>query len=356
MGYPIYASTGLTHHDKSKAFQGVTIYTPLGSGDTFLIDMEGEIVHTWTAPAPLKPFYGFLRDNGNLSLHCFTGDEPFQGGGFGGTVLELDWEGHEVSRYENPAMHHDREYLRNGNMMIIGWEPLPTEFLTKVKGGTTPAGETPTEILGDYLYEVTPKGDVVWEWHGSDKLDTNIDIICPLDGRHEWTHCNSVAEMEDGNILLSFRSTSMILILEKSTGDVIWRFGPGVLSHQHNPTPLPNGNILIFDNGEHRIRGGSYSRVVELDPKTNEIIWQYRGKPSLSLFSTGISGAQRLPNGNTLICDGRSGILIEVTAEGELVWEFVNPGTYPWRGETGTRAIFRAQRYAVDGPEVKGRL
>ena len=52
MGYPIYASTGLTHHDKSKAFEGVTIYTPLGSGDTYVIDMQGEVVHTWTAPVP----------------------------------------------------------------------------------------------------------------------------------------------------------------------------------------------------------------------------------------------------------------------------------------------------------------
>ena len=87
----------------------------------------------------------------------------------------------------------------------------------------------------------------------------------------------------------------------------------------------------------------------------------WRGKQQVANAKPIPVPASKLANlvgtlGNTLICDGRSGILIEVTTEGELVWEFVNPGTYPWRGETGTRAIFRAQRYAVDGPEVKGRL
>ena len=356
MGFPIYASTGLTHHDSSKAFQGVTVYTPIGGGETYLIDMAGKIVQRWSPPAPLKPFYGFMRDNGNLSPHCFTGDEPWKGGGFGSTIVDLDWNGNEVWRYVNPVMHHDHEFLRNGNTMIIGWERLPAEFLTKVQGGSNPTGEEPTEILGDFLNEITPDGEVVWEWHGSEKLDTNIDVICPLDGRHEWTHCNSIAEMENGNILLSFRSTSMIMIIERSTGNVLWRFGPGVFSHQHHPTPLANGNILVFDNGEHRIRGGSFSRVVELDPNTNEIVWQYRADPALSFFSTGISSAQRLPNGNTFICDGRTGRLFEVTNDSEVVWEYVNPETFPWRGENRNRAIFRAHRYAVDSPEIQGRV
>lgn len=355
MGFPIFGSTGTTYLDREKAFHGVTVYTTFGAERTNLIDMEGNVVHTWSPPAPLKPYYGFMRDNGNLSLRCQSGEEKWQYGGASATIVELDWESNVIWRYNNPVIHHDHEILRNGNTMVIGWEPLATEVSAKIKGGSVAPGEEDHEVLSDYLQELDPDGSTVWEWHGSEHLDPAQEIICPFEGRHEWTHCNGVTELRNGNLLLSFRQTSTILIIEKITGNVIWRFGPGEFSHQHNPTQLENGNFLVFDNGEHRIRGSSHSRVVELNPETSEIVWQYRGDPPLSLFSTGISGAQRLPNNNTLICDGRTGRLVEVTTEGEIVWEFMNPESFPWRGDQRNRTIFRAHRYALNGPEVRGR-
>ena len=355
MGFPIFGSTGTTYVNREKAFHGVTLYTTFGAERTNLIDLEGNVIHTWSPPAPLKPYYGFMRDNGNLSLRCQSGEEKWQFGGASATIVELDWESNVIWRYDNPVIHHDHEILRNGNTMVIGWEPLATEVSAKIKGGSIAPGEDDHEVLSDYLQELAPDGSTVWEWHGSEHLDTAHEVICPLEGRHEWTHCNGVTELRDGNLLVSFRQTSTILIIEKITGNVIWRFGPGEFSHQHNPTQLENGNFLVFDNGEHRIRGSSHSRVVELNPETSEIVWQYRGDPPLSLFSTGISGAQRLPNNNTLICDGRTGRLVEVTTDGEIVWEFMNPESFPWRGDQRNRTIFRAHRYAVNGPEVRGR-
>ena len=297
-----------------------------------------------------------MRDTGNLSLRCQSGEEKWQFGGASATIVELDWESNVIWRYDNPAIHHDHEILRNGNTMVIGWEPLPTDISEKIKGGSIAPGEAQHEVLSDYLRELAPDGSTVWEWHGAEHLDPAHEIICPFEGRHEWTHCNGVTELRDGNLLLSFRQTSTILIVEKDTGNVSWRFGPGEFSHQHNPTQLENGNFLVFDNGEHRIRGSCYSRVVELNPENNEIVWQYRGDPPLSLFSTGISGAQRLPNNNTLICDGRTGRLVEVTTEGEIVWEFMNPESFPWRGDQRNRTIFRAHRYSVNGSEIQRRV
>ena len=355
MGFPIFGSAGTTFINREKTFHGVTLYTTFGAERTNLIDLEGNVVHTWSPPAPLKPYYGFMRDNGNLSLRCQSGEETWQFGGASATIVELDWESNVIWRYDNPVIHHDHEILRNGNTMVIGWEPLATEISAKIKGGSIAPGDDDHEVLSDYLQELAPDGSTVWEWHGSKHLDPAHEIICPFEGRHEWTHCNGVTELRDGNLLLSFRQTSTILIIEKITGNVIWRFGPGEFSHQHNPTQLENGNFLVFDNGEHRIRGSSHSRVVELNPETSEIVWQYRGDPPLSLFSTGISGAQRLPNNNTLICDGRTGRLVEVTTDGEIVWEFMNPESFPWRGDQRNRTIFRAHRYAVNGPEVRGR-
>ena len=89
--------------------------------------------------------------------------------------------------------------------------------------------------------------------------------------------------------------------------------------------------------------------------QSGEEPWRF-GDPPLSLFSTGISGAQRLRNGNIIICDGRTGRLVEITTEGEIVWEYMNPETFPWRGDQRNRTIFRAHRYAVNVPEIQGRV
>jgi outer membrane protein assembly factor BamB len=92
------------------------------------------------------------------------------------------------------------------------------------------------------------------------------------------------------------------------------------------PRPLDNGNLLIFDNGTHRRdHPATFSRVIEVDRRTNTIVWQYADQSLFEFFSPYISGAQRLANGNTLISEGVHGRLFEVTREGEVVWEFVSP-------------------------------
>ncbi len=149
-------------------------------------------------------------------------------------------------------------------------------------------------------------------------------------------------------------------LVDKASGDFRWKWGPGDLSHQHNPTFLDNGRVLIFDNGPHR-RGVSYSRVVEVDPDTNEIAWAYMGDPPISFYSYHISGAERLPNGNTLICEGAPGRVFEVTPNKEIVWEYVNPFTAEDGAATGSgpnvyrNALFRAHRYGVDYPGLQGK-
>ena len=103
---------------------------------------------------------------------------------------------------------------------------------------------------------------------------------------------------------------------------------------------LPNGNLLIFDNGT--LRG--YSRVIELNPLTEEIEWEYTAEPKEDFFAPYISGAQRLPNVNTLICEGNKSHLFEVTPEGEIVWDFVNP----YITEGAAHNIYRCLRYSPE--------
>ena len=132
------------------------------------------------------------------------------------------------------------------------------------------------------------------------------------------------------------------------------------ISHQHNPTYLDNGRILLFDNGPHR-QGMSHSRVIEIDPTDNKIAWEYLGDPPISFFSYHISGAERLPNDNTLICEGAPGRIFEVTPAQEIVWEYINPfiAVSDEHGGGSTsgngNAVFRAHRYGADHPALQGK-
>ena len=134
------------------------------------------------------------------------------------------------------------------------------------------------------------------------------------------------------------------------------------MSHQHNPSFLDNGRVLLFDNGSHRrAPNTNYSRIVEIDPANNDIAWDYRGEPAISFYSYQISGAERQPNGNTLICEGATGRFIEVTAGHQIVWEYINPlfadsGRLAGGSSSGqANSVFRAHRFAPDDPALEGR-
>jgi hypothetical protein len=92
-------------------------------------------------------------------------------------------------------------------------------------------------------------------------------------------------------------------------------------SGQHQPTVLDNGHMLVFDNwaGERR------SRVLEFDPATQDVAWVYPEPGRGLLWSETCGSNQRLPNGTTLITESDNGRAIEVTRDGTIVWEYVNP-------------------------------
>lgn len=167
--------------------------------------------------------------------------------------------------------------------------------------------------------------------------------------------CYSVLPLKDGNILCSMRSISTVLIIERTTGNIIWSLKSNIIAQQHCATELENGNILIFDNGAYREgESNTYSRVIEVDRKTKDIVWQYRDQSHWNCFFTPfMESAQRLANGNTLICESAFGRIFEVTVEGKLVWEYIAPyfAEYPdeltrgiFKGESN--ALFRAYRYS----------
>lgn len=371
---------GVTVYNSVRAYNGFTLFTSLkGDGTHYLIDMQGKTVHTWKM---LPSQYGWLLPSGNL----LSGAARKTGLGTAktktpavanvGIVYEADWNGKIVQKWVNNAIHHDYDKLPNGNILTLLWSKhkRPGEM----RGGIPDTEYEGGIILSETIAEIAPSGEIVWEWTAEDHLKAEEYPVCPLDYRKRWLHANSIQFLSSDNpifpgkelILVSLRQPSACIIIEKKTGDVVWKYGGylpgewGRLGHQHSfcmigkkngGRELPGyGNLLIFDNGVHIAGhedwGLPRSKVLEIDPKTKKVVWAFTHEenftgwmpPEFKFNSPYISGAQRLPNGNTLICEGGSGRVFEVAKGGKIVWEFINPER---------KALFRAYRY---GPDFSG--
>ena len=159
-----------------------------------MIDMNGEVVHQWTSAGGISN--PELLANGNLI--CLGKRDPVNAGqrglnGQSSRCYELDWDRNVVWGYEDPWIHHDCEREPDGNTLIVKWEQLPKTIVRKVKGGYQNDNDEPSKMLGDVVIEVTRDGDVKRKWRSWDHLDPSTDIICPLDHRMEWSHCNSIS-------------------------------------------------------------------------------------------------------------------------------------------------------------------
>lgn len=364
MGIAKDSQFGVTHYDPSKACEGYTLFASLGDFYAWLIDMEGRIVHAWQLPYRPGQHAKLLPDGKLLYLGRSQDQKgPEEGlGGFGGKALISDWDSNVLWEYSNDYMHHDFSPTSKGNFLVLYWSCLmPKDIEAKIKGGppshiaeSTRVG-APGKMWACGIQEITPEKKVVWEWRDYEHLDPEIEILGPLDWRSEWLHANAVEELPNEDILLTSRGISAIHIIDKKTGDVKWRFS-GDISHPHDASMLENGNILVFDNGMGRINSElCYSRVVEINPRTNKIVWEFKDNPPHEFYSGIQGGCQRLPNGNTLIVESTRGRIFEVTPDCEIVWEFVNPSYGYDLGPSWWNGVRKAFRYSPDYEGLKGK-
>ena len=219
-----------------------------------------------------------------------------------------------------------------------------------------------TPYIDDFVVVLSPEGE---ELHRVSVLEALIDagypqlisnVMAIAAAKGDPLHTNTVelvrwpmgtgdASFEEGQVILSMRSLNAIAALDLEKGVVTWAYrGPWVA--QHDPDILDNGNILIFDNLGHIGEGGR-SRLIEFDPFTLEVVWQYAGDRDNPFYSEVRSRQQKLPNGNVLITESEGGRLFEVTEDKTIVWEFLNPHR---RGENGayTAWITGGQRFGRD--------
>ena len=355
-----------------KTYNGFTLFTPCTGepSNTWLVDMQGRLVHRWKLPGVVRQ-EGVLLPTGNLLTAVAITKVPKNLPWWGGAeVLEIDWDGNIIWRYTDLYMNpHDRVRLKNGNTLIAKYVPVPKKIANKVKGGIPynyeesashliPRVEQRDIMWGDKLQEITPDGKVVWEWVAHEHLDPELDNLHPNAVHFLWAAGNSLVELPDGNIMISCQYISQIYIIDKATGDIKWRWGRGIVSFQHNPSMLDNGNILLFDNGRWRSWTPQSSRVIEVNPSTRQIEWEYKTENPNDFFSALMGSCERLPNGNTLICEALRGRIFEVTASCELVWEYISP-FYDWHRDPLVHGrnnyIFRAHRYGPDYEGLKGK-
>ncbi|WP_223279690.1 aryl-sulfate sulfotransferase [Streptomyces sp. SDr-06] len=343
--------TGLIALDPQAVCPGFTLYAPLtGGGEVYLVDLHGEAVHTWRMP--YRPGrHARILGNGNLA---YNGVLPGEKALFamwhkyrGGVMLEAAPDGTVLREHRDPYQHHDAHHLGDGRILYTALEPLRGAEAAAVRGGVAGSEADGTTVWADTIKEVGPDGTELWSWSAAEHLDRADYPLHPDYGREHWPLINSVTPLADGNVLASLRSVSAVVVIGRDTGEVLWRTEPGTVSQQHHPSELPDGNLLVFDNGVYRPgHDVPYSRLVELDRASGAVVWEYHDPARESFFAPFMGAAQRLPNGNTLVTDSPAGRLFEVTREGYLCWEFVVPqfGGYE---ESEVRRLFPAEPNAV---------
>lgn len=402
------------------SFKGYTLFAPMSYNRIYLINNEGLLVHSWKSDG-LQGMPVYLGPDGYLYRSVLSNNESFSYL-WGGGVEKLDWEGTVVWRYEYSNLehhaHHDIGILPNGNVLMIAWERKDTAEV--LAAGRNPALMPAGGLWPDHLVEIQPEGEtggtIVWEWHLWDHLVQDfdptknnygvvrehpelIDLNYAPEIISDWNHLNTIAyDPVFDQILLTSRSFSEIWAIDHSTttaearshtggrygkgGDLLYRWGnPEVydqgddndqmLFYPHDGNWVATGlNILIFNNGGVGTR--IYSSVDEIVPPVDGYgnytgglpygpkgpIWTYCTF-SQDFFSPLFSGAQRLPNGNTLICDGLHGAFFEVTPAGEVVWRYINPVNIDgpvYQGDSITNnSVFKIWRYPPDYPGFAGR-
>lgn len=358
--------TGLISIDRDAVSEGYTLITPIAEkGDVYLVDLDGAIVHEWHLPYP-PGRHAHILPNGNLFYQGKLPEEqplfPIWGVYHGGVFLEVTPDGEIVREVHHPRHHHDATILDNGNLILLTVEALSPEQASLVQGGTPGTEADGGTIWADVVVEMNWDGEILWKWSAAEHLAFEDAPLDPHFAREHWPMANTVNQTHDGDLIVGFRSASLVVRINRETNDITWILRAPVVSQQHYPHELENGNVLVFDNGSFR-DGVSfpYSRAIEVDPATQQVVWEYKDNPPQNFYSPYMSSASRLPNGNTLIAEGTFGRVFEVTTDGRVVWEYIVPWFGAFANGVGhdssrgpNNSLFRAYRYSPqDVPWLK---
>ena len=324
----------VTIYEERAAYNGLNFVVSGHAPEAFLMDMKGNILHKWSYSGEdvwpgLLDIYQYeyqktfwrrahlLNNGGVLAI--------FEGIG----IIKLDKDSNLLWSYKGRANHH-LCLDKNGNIYLLTRQLLRDD--TKLQLLTW--AKKDSVILEDMITILSPEGKEIKQvslidcFLNSDYASLLEHMKLPLDP----LHANTIVLIEDdkiaskfsmlkkGNVLISLRNIHTIAVVDLEQEKVTWAL-TGMWKYQHQPVPLENGNLLIFDNLGHHGK----SRVIEFNPLTQKIAWSYKGQPADKFYTHTCGSNQRLPNGNTLIIESDNGRAFEVTPAGKIVWEYVNP-------------------------------
>jgi len=301
--------------DPAAVSPGLNLYLSGHAAEAVLMDRGGRTLHRWRQP--LRRLWPELAADPRMAkLEYWRRAWLFPNGDLlaiyeGLGIVKLDARSN-VLWSRRGGFHHDLQVLADGRIWVLdrtGREAVLEDFVTVLE----PDGRLVRRIPLLRAFERSR--------------------FAPLLGRMERSgdvfHTNTLEVLGTGNVLLSVLKLDALAVLDPDREEIVWA-KTGSWRRQHQPTRLADGGILLFDNLGP---GGSRSRVIELDPRTGGVRWQFGGRPGQELFSKTLGSCQRLPNGNTLITESEAGRALEVTRTGRVVWEFHNPHRAGERGE-----------------------
>jgi len=401
-----------------EAFEGYTLYAPVGFNDSYVINNCGEVVNRFTS-SYIPGLAAYLDQDANLIRTARVGNAILNGSGSGGGIERFNWNGDlewsAVINTDSLGLHHDIHVMDNGNILAIAWDRLNREQAISLGYNAEQLGQ---ELWVDSVIEIEPVGssdfEIVWRWSAKDHLvqDTEEEAATYGDiianpgkfdfGAHanlarDWLHMNSIYYIEDRDqILLSSRNFSEVLIIDHSTtteeakgsfggnsgrgGEILFRWGNEnnylrngqvqILDGQHNAEMNSEGIIQIYNNRPSNDEGAEIVRLhPDYDPDTfaykfdqgyllkgpQEYLLRNVQKDIQSRF---MSSAQSLENGNILVCKSDDADFLEYDIEGELVWHYrgpVVPIVGPSdQGTTNRGQAFKAIRYPLDDSRFDG--
>ncbi|MCK5605779.1 aryl-sulfate sulfotransferase [Candidatus Pacearchaeota archaeon] len=340
--------SGVTKYDPQLACEGINLYCSEEKQGGHLVDMTGKNLHSFTDKRLpqgrekwqfIEPYHD---DEFLVIIQCKE-------------VFKIDWDSNVKKRYAG-LFHHDIAITDDGSMYTVMHEKIDCPEIC-----------TTEPVRDDWLVLITENGEIERKVSFARMFLKNkslFDVVSNqetkryLFGKDAWDifHVNSVEIInrnvfigdsklfEKGCILCSIRHLNLIVVVDVAKENIVWHWGLDEVSFPHHASLLENGNILLFDNGVDRC----YSRVVEVDPATKKIEWEYKSDPPESFYTATRGSAQRLPNGNTLIAESEKGRVFEITRDGTIVWEFYNPEIMEIHDKkTGERQGRRATIYRM---------
>jgi len=333
---PPDAKVGVVIHDRERTSAGLNLFTNVKFCSTQLIDMDGNVLHTWSNEPCHRWHNAVMLDSGDLLAVV-----PSR------FLLRLDWQSNVVWKRRLPV-HHDVELAPHGRIMAMTH-----------KIGVIPEVDADVGVRDHQIAMLNGQGRILKKVSLWNVMRSAPDLFTLQEGKVrtfeggreiDLFHSNSVEWIRvpeligthpiyaPDSVLICIRNQDTLAIFDWKRQQLLWAWGQGELSGPHDATLLPNGHILAFDNG----LGREFSRVVEVDPLAREIVWEYRAPDPKSFYSEARGGSQRLSNGNTLITESNDGRAFEVTPDGDIVWEFINPNMSEEREPS---VIVRMRRY-----------